>query len=188
MQKSKSSNWLHESVWRISRLHFLFVFLLITQTVIYDVWKLITPQAVLNRWIACALLLTVTVIVWYFARTQVRSPLISKLLVFTLVLADIAIATFNIYAQRGMASRAVMLFAVPIIVSAVLMSRSAIFATAALSVAAYTTTALAYFVLNFNEGYKIELYGEVGFYSVMFFVLAGLLSIVVQLKRSNSKP
>ncbi|HSX24257.1 MAG TPA: hypothetical protein VLE74_04105, partial [Candidatus Saccharimonadales bacterium] len=52
---------------------------------------------------------------------------------------------------------------------------SAIFASAALSVAAYTSSAVAYFVLNFNEGYKIELYGEVGFYCVLMFILASFL-------------
>jgi hypothetical protein len=185
MKKAKSSNWLHAGVWRVSRLHFIYAIVLIAQTVIYDAWKLITPDAVLRRWYVTAGLLFVTTVVWYIARNKVQSANVCKLLVAALVLTDIAVASFNVYTQRGMASRAIMLYAIPLIVSAVLMSRSALFATAALSVVAYTTTAVAYFVLNFNEGYKIELYGEVGFYSVMLFLLASMLWIVVRAKRGD---
>jgi hypothetical protein len=185
MKKAKSSNWLHAGVWRISRLHFLYVGILVVQILVYDAWKLIAPDAVLNRWYVAAGLLAVTTVVWYIARSKVQSANVCKALVASLVLADIAVASFSVYTQRGMASRAIMLYAIPLIVSAVLMSRSAIFATAALAVAAYTTTAIAYFVLNFNEGYKIELYGEVGFYSAMLFVLASLLWVVVRAKRGD---
>jgi heme/copper-type cytochrome/quinol oxidase subunit 4 len=91
-------------------------------------------------------------------------------------------ASFNVYVQRGMASRAVALYAIPLVVSTVLMSRAALLTTAALCVAAYTTTAVSYFVLNFNEGYKIELYGEITSYSVYFVILAALLWVSIRHK------
>lgn len=185
MKKSKSSNWLHAGVWRVSRLHFVYVIILVAQTTLYDAWKLITPDALLKRWCVTAALLVITTIIWYIVRSGVRSTAICKLLVATLIVADIAIASFSVYTQRGMASRAIMLFVVPLLVSTVLMSRTAIFATAALCAAAYSTTAIAYFVLNFNEGYKIELYGEVGFYSGMLFVIASLLWILIRVKRRD---
>jgi len=163
------------------------VLLFAVQAVIYDAWKLITPNALLNRWIVCALLFAITTVVWYIARGKIHTTSAAKLLVWALVVSDIAAASFNVYTQRGMSSRAVMLYAVPIIISAVLRTRSALFAAAALSAAAYTSTAIAYFVLNFNEGYKIELYGEVGFYSALFFVLASALWIVVRVKKTYRK-
>lgn len=187
MKKANRSNWLHAGVWRISRLHFIYVGILVAQILIYDAWKLIAPEAVLHRWIAAACLLTVTTVVWYTVRGKAKGLLACKLLLGSLILTDIAIAAFSVYAQRGMASRAVLLFIIPIIVSAVLMSRRALFATAALAAAAYSTSAIAYFVLNFNEGYKIELYGEVGFYCAMFFVTASLLWTIIRAKRSDTR-
>lgn len=182
--KLQTKSWLHLGALRAARLHFVFIALLVTQTVIYDAWKLIAPKALMNRWIAVALLLVITTAVWYVVRSRVRSLLTYKAMLATLILSDIAFASFSVYVQRGMASRAVMLFVIPIILAAVLRSRTALFATATLCAAAYTSTAIAYFVLNFNEGYKIELYGEVGFYSVMFFILASVLWIVVRTTKS----
>lgn len=186
--RSQKQSWLRSNVLRVSRLHFLYVFLLVAQTVIYDAWKLIAPNAVLNRWIVNAGLLFITTTIWYLAKNKVSSTNVYKLLIFLLIFADIAVASFNVYTQRGMASRAVLLYVVPIIISASLLSRSAIFATTMLSVAAYTSTAIAYFVLNFNEGYKIELYGEVGFYSVLLFIIAFLLWIVARKNHTYSPP
>ena len=176
----KPQSWLHLGTIRLARLHFLFVALLAIQTVMYDAWKLITPTALLNRWVVTAGLMIVTTTTWYLAKNTVRSTLAFKALIWALITADIAVASFNVYTQRGMASRAVALYTLPIIISAVLLSRAALFTAAALSAAAYSSTAIAYFVLNFNEGYKIELYGEVGFYAVLFFVLASLLWIAIR--------
>jgi hypothetical protein len=188
MAKNKTKmNWLHRATLRAARLHFVFVGLFIAQTVIYDAWKLIAPNAVMNRWIASTLLLVLTTIVWYIAKNKISSIVTCKVLVWSLILADIATASFNVYTQRGMASRAVVLYVVAIVIAAVLRSRSALFATAALCVAAYTSTAIAYFVLHFNEGYKIELYGEVGFYSALFFVFAALLWAIVRTTRPGEK-
>ncbi|MDB5164213.1 MAG: hypothetical protein JWS12_831 [Candidatus Saccharibacteria bacterium] len=179
IQIAKKS-WLHGNVVRLARLHFLYVVAFTVQTVIYDSWKLIAPNAVLYRWIVSASLLVITTFVWYVAKSHISSTAACRLLVWTLIIVDIAAASFNVYSQRGMASLAVALYTIPIIVAAVLRSRAAIFAAATLAVAAYSSTAIAYFVLNFNEGYKIQLYGDVGFYCAIFFVIAGLLAAVVR--------
>src|SRR5690606_10929252 len=101
-----------------------------------------------------------------------------------LILADILIASFSVYTQRGMASRAVLLYIIPILVAASLGKRVVLFGAALLGIAAYTTTAIMYFVLNFNEGYKVELYGEIGFYSAIFLLVASLLWGVVKPPKS----
>lgn len=182
--KTKVS-WLHPSVLRISRVHFAYAFIFAVQTVIYDAWNLVTPTAVMNRWIMTALVIAVTTMVGYLAHNTVTNTLGLKTLVWLLILMDVAVASFSVYTQRGMASRAVMLYSVPIIISAVLLSRAALFATATLCAAAYIATAYSYFVLNFNEGYKIELYGEVGFYSALFFVLAALLWVIIRNRKQK---
>ncbi len=178
-------SWLRSNVTRVARFHFVYVVVLAAQILIYDAWNLVAPEAVMRRWLITALLLTVTAVVWYLAKSKVNSTLAHKALVFALILTDIAVASVSVYTQRGMASRAVMLYTIPIIVSTVLLTRSALFATAALCIAAYLATTVSYFVLNFNEGYKIELYGEVGFYCAVFLIVAALLWVVIRSKRNS---
>lgn len=191
MIKTKSvqvgfSDWLRVSLLRASRAHFLLLAVYAVVIIFYDAAKVITAEAVLQRWIAAGALLMICAVIWYLAHNQTLSLSTLKKLTFALILSDIGMAAFNIYTQRGMASRAVLLFIIPIVVSAILLNRAAILATAALSAGAYIVTAVAYFTLNFNEGYKTELYGEVGFYAAMFFVVAILLSVLVRFGGSTN--
>lgn len=180
------SDWLHTSLQKVGVWHFLFVIGYGLQIVIYDASKVITPEVVLRRWYALAGLLIVSSLVWYLAHNKNNDIATYKRLIFLLISADIAFASFNVYTQRGMASRAVLLFAIPIVVSAILLSRAAIFTTALLASAVYIITAIAYFTYNFNEGYKAELYSEILFYSFSFFVVAGLLSALVRFGGSTA--
>ncbi len=184
--KQKHPHWLKNGLTRVAKIHFLIAVFYIYQIIAYDAAKLITPEVLLKRWVAIGLLTTVAVFVWYLARSKATTLGHYKQLAWILILSDIAFAAFNIYSQRGMSSRAVALFFIPIIISTILMSRVAVFATAILSAIAYSTSAVAYFVLNFNEGYKIELWGEVLFYSGMFIVAAMLLWSLVKTKHSNT--
>lgn len=179
MTKKTVSN-LKTSLNRTTKIHYAFAGLLALQVIIYDAAKLITPEAVLKRWQVIAGLVVVTTIVWYLAKARLAHEYGYRLLTLALVLTDIAVASAYVYEQRGMASRAVLLYIVAIATVAILKSKSALFATAALSVAAYTTTAVTYFVVNFNEGYKVELYGEISFYSAIFFVVASLIWVAIR--------
>ena len=182
MTKPKQSKRLNNNLVRIAKIHFFLVFAYIVQIIAYDSSKLITPDVVLKRWYAVAALCAVTALIWYLARDRASTTVNYKLLAWLLIAADIAFAAFNVYSQRGMASRAVFLFVIPILVSAVLMSRVALFAVAIISMCAYTTASVAYFVNNFNEGYKVELYGEILFYSALLIVVSALLWPVVNNK------
>lgn len=164
----------------LARSHFLFVTIYVAAVVASDAWGLIMPEVVLKRWTMAAIALIVSAVVWYAARNMVGSQFYYKSLIFLLILTDIIIAAVSVYSQRGMASRSVMLFAIPIAVAAALKTRAAIFATATIAAAAYTLAAVRYFVLNFNEGYKAELYTETLFYCGMFFVLATVLWAAVR--------
>lgn len=179
------NEWLRVGVLRLSRIHFLFAAALGAQIILYDAGKLITPDVVLQRWAVTILFLVGVTVVWYLAHSQNASSNFYSRLVFLLIALDIAVAAFSVYNQRGMDSRGVLLFAIPIIVSAVLLNRVALFATATICIATYGAAAISYFVLHFNEGYKLELYGEVGFYSALFLVLAGLLAVVIRFKEES---
>ncbi|MES2971576.1 MAG: hypothetical protein V4702_04600 [Patescibacteria group bacterium] len=176
-------SWLQSGLIRLCRIHFVVIAIYAVYIIAADATALITPSLVLQRWTANALMLGGVGIIWYAAHNiKTQNSNYFRLLIYVLILMDIGMATFNVYTQRGMASRAVMLFAVPIVVATILLSRTALFLTATLCTAAYSLAAIKYFVDFFNEGYKAELYIEVGFYCAMFFIIAAILSIVIRFK------
>lgn len=156
--------------------------------VAFDSWNLIAHEAVVWRWQAVSSVLIVNAICWYVARSDLKGQTPYKLIVLALVLADIAFASVNVYWQRGMASKAVALFAVPILISAILHSRRAILATATLASAAYSYTAVRYFHLHYGEGFKVELYGEIALYCGVFYILALLLLEIIKPRLESKKP
>lgn len=170
---------------RLTRVHFFYVIAYAGVVLLYDAWRLITHESLLERWTMTVIMLVVTTTCWYAARQRVNSVAYYKYIVSTLILLDIYVAAFSVYTQRGMASRAVTLFAIPIVISS-LIGRSALFATAAFSVAAYSFAAVRYFALHPSEGYKVELYGDLAFYSALFFVLAGLLWVVISKEKKTN--
>ncbi len=172
--------WLQQGLLRVSRIHFGLVLAYGIQIVVYDAWHVLAPEVVMWRWLALSALMTAVAGVWYLSHNKQNDIPSLKRLLALLLLADVFFASFNVYTQRGMASRAVLLFLVPVIASTILLSRAALFATATLSSAIYVTTAIVYFTMNFNEGYKTELYSEVLFYSFVFFLSAAILSVVVR--------
>lgn len=176
--------WLQTAVRRMTRAHFFFVVAYAVSIIAFDSWNLIPPEGLAKRWTLAAMLLAINTACWYAARIFVTRALYYQGLTLLLVVADIAVAASTVYAERGMASRAVALFAIPIVVSAVIMHRSAVFATAALCTAAYSLAAVRYFAAFPSEGYKIELYGVIAFYSACFFILAALLTVVIRTRKS----
>ena len=174
-KQTLSIDHLRTSTLRVSRFHFAYAILFFAQTIAYHASKVITPELLLKRWVAGASLLAVTALVWLIAKHRSTAATGYQLAIGALIIADIAFAAFNVYTQRGYASKSVLLFVIPVIVATTLVSRSALAVTAILAVAVYSTTAISYFVLNFNEGYMAELYGEIGFYSALLLASAGLL-------------
>lgn len=164
----------------LARVHFGLIAAYAVFILASDAWGLVTRELTSQRWLVFGALLIVVTIVWYLSRNTSRNVNYYRALILILVLADIALATFAIYTERGMSSRGVALYAIPIVSSAALLSRTALFGTAALCTAAYIMAATRYFYVYFNEGYKIELYSTLGLYSAGFFVLAALLWVVLR--------
>lgn len=152
---------------------------------LYDATKLQTPDIILQRWIVTAIFVFILTIIWYFLRTKVYSLNSVRISAFLLILLDVILASFSVYTQRGMASRAVFLFIIPLLTAAALQTKVAIYGALVLCITAYSTVSITYFVNHFNEGYKAELYGEVGFYSVMMALVAMFLWNMVRTKRKS---
>jgi hypothetical protein len=178
--QTNTQNWLQANVLGASRVHFFFVLAYGLFTIAYDGWHLTPPPVVAQRWELSAGFLVGITAIWFLAHQNKRSDVWYASLLTFLITLDLVIAGFSIYGERGMTSRGVMLFAIPITVAALSYSRVAIFAVASLSTATYVFAAIKYFYDHPYEGYKVELYGIVGFYCVMFFILAGLLTVLTR--------
>lgn len=180
MPQTKNNSSLHARLRRLSNVHLAYCLAVAGQIIVFDAGKLIPPEVVLQRWVAVSVFSIVVASVWYAVRNRTNQESTLKELIAILIAADIALASVAVYTQRGMASRAVALYAFPIIAAAAINRRSALIASAICSIAAYIATSVAYFVLHFNEGYKLELYGETGFYSVCLLIFAFALWAVVK--------
>lgn len=174
---------IQSGILKVTYAHFLYAFAFAASIVVFDASQLLPPEAVFDRWQYAAMLFVATTVVWYFTRTKGDNTKLAKWLIAGLVLTDILFASLLVYSDRGMASLGIALYAIPIVSSAVLLSRSAVLAVAALSTAAYIYAGVKYFVDFFNEGYKVQLYSTLGFYAATFFVVAILLIAVIQQKQ-----
>ncbi len=181
MPTKKQHSSARSSFVRIAKLHVIIAMFFGLQIILYDAGKLITPEVVLKRWIITGLLVIAGAICWYLARINDSARVIRNLAWF-LIAVDLIVASFTVYTQRGMASRAVFLFILPILVAGTLHRWGTIYLTAVLAVVTYVITAIAYFVINFNEGYKLELYGEVFFYSALLLASASMIWALVRSK------
>lgn len=178
--QNKRNNWLQTTAVRVGRVHFAFVATYMLATIIFDSWNLYTHQAVSLRWTASGVFLSLTAIVWYLARMKYKSLTFYSVLVLSLVAAGIIFAGLNVYWERGLASKSVILFALPLMSAATLRSRSTLLTTAAVSTAVYSTAAVRYFYQHYGESYRVELYGYLAFYCALFFIAAWLLWIVIK--------
>jgi hypothetical protein len=177
---TSGASWLQTTVVRLTRIHFLYVVCFLVSIVIFDASNLYTHQAIGQIWTAGGILMAVNVFLWFAARLKTPNYWFYVGLALALIIADIAFASYIVYWQRGLYSKSVMLFTVPIITAAALRSRSILLGTTALSAAAYSTVSVRYFFDHYGLGYRVELWANVGFFSAMFFVLAFLLMIIIR--------
>jgi hypothetical protein len=173
------AEWLHTTAVRVTRVHFVFILAYIVSIIVFDSWNLYTHDAARQLWTAAGVLLIINTVLWYLARMKFSKLSWYVVIVMLLVVADIIFAAYNVSWQRGLASKSVMLFAIPIVTAATLRSRSALLATTTLSAAAYSLAAVRYFFGNYGQAYRIELWGTVAFYSAVMFVLAFLLMVII---------
>ena len=166
---------------RVSRLHFYLVGIYLITTVAFDSWNLITHDAVIQRWGLGVALLVATTLLWFVCRLRFKETSVPyQTIMFLFIVVDLAFASFNVYDERGMASKSVALFFIPLLVAAFYRSRTALLTAATLCSAAYALTTVSYFYKNYGEGFKVELYGGIFFFSAMFFIAAWLLNILVR--------
>jgi hypothetical protein len=184
-KSTSTAGWLQTTAVRLSRIHFAYAAFFLLSIVIFDASNLYSHQAIAQLWTAGGFLLGAIAVIWLVARLKVNSYWFYVAVAAALILTDIAFASYLVWWQRGLYSKSVMLFAVPIISSAALRSRSLLLATTTLSAAAYSTISVRYFFNNYGLGYRVELWSTIGFFSAMMFVLALLLMVVINPTREK---
>lgn len=180
------TEWLYMSATAVGRLYFWIALAYIFLIVLYDAFSLITADVVLLRWITAGVFTSLSILLWLRARHPHMLQRNYQHIIYGYIVLGIAFASVNVFMQRGMAAKAVLLYLIPLLVSGLLLKRAMIFAVAGFSIIAYTTVALWYFIANPSEGYKVELYGEIGFYSVMLFIAAGGIWQLIRSKNADS--
>lgn len=170
---------------RTTKLGFVFVTIYALSTLIYQLWKLMTPEVLMQRWLISVLVLTVITSLWWYSRSRNLSPAYYKGIIFLQIIMYLAIGAYSIYMERGMASNSIILFTIPLIIIALEYSGKALFATATLCSLVYATSAISYFKNYPSEGYKVELYGGILFYVSILYLIAGLLWVLIRSKNSS---
>ncbi len=169
---------------RVSRTVYFLLGFFALSIIIFDSGNLITREAVIQRWTACSILLVVNTLCWALAgqKNRVESK---KAATITLALCSLLFAGFMTYWERGMASSSTILYVIPLLVIATLKNRHGLMAFAALSAGTYAFAAVKYFNDFFNEGYRIQLWGNIVLYSGLIFVSAWFIMIIAGLRHDS---
>lgn len=169
---------------RATRTIYFLIAFFAASIVIFDSGNLITKEAVVDRWSIATALLVINTITWFIC-SQRDKPTINSILITVLSLSLIGFAGLVTYWERGMASTSTILYVFPLLVVAIARNRHALLAVATLSVATYCFAAVKYFNDYFNEGYRIQLWGNLVLYSGIIFACAWLIMILTNLRQDS---
>lgn len=182
--KIKQKSWAQYSAVKAATANTYLAVAYMASTLIYDAWKLITVHDLAHRWEVGTILIVASSLLWYAASYKNSSDRHSKKILVSILFLDILFASYEVYTYRGMASRAIILFILPIIISGFLRTKRAIFTTATIVTAVYWLVGIEYFANHPSEGYKAELYGTLFFYGAIFYIAAALIAAIT---RQNKK-
>lgn len=169
---------------RITRTMFFIIGVYVLSIVIYDSGNLITRDAVIDRSTIAFVLLIVNTVAWYGASQNVGVH-IKNLFVYMLSAILLAFAGFLTYWERGMASTSTILYVLPLLSIATLKNRHALLATAVLASGTYSFSAIKYFNDYFNEGYRIQLWGNLVLYVGAIFAVAWMIMVIAGLRHDS---
>ncbi len=175
--------WLRAGALRLARIHLLLFTVYAVMVGVFDSSHLMTPDIITRRAILVTLAGVVASVTWFAAHKEQTEPMYYKRLIYGLIVLDVIFAGLSLYTDRGVASRDVALFALPILSAAALVNRSAIYGAALLSTVSYFIASMRYYYMHPNEMYHVELYGMLAFHSIIFFVIAALVWVVARARK-----
>ena len=175
--------WLRSASLRVTRARFVLLFVVGVSVLVFNAAHLMPPPIIEQRVIITTAAIAFNIAAWYLSHRYTTNTGYYRYLLIAQIFADVIFVAFMIYTDRGVASRGVMLFAVPMVVAATLVNKSVLYGTAALCTAAYTFVGMHYFYVHPNEMIHAELYGIMALYSAVFFVMAAMLWAVVRARK-----
>lgn len=168
---------------QLTRTLYFFIAIFALSIVLFDAGNLLTKEAVVNRWVLATVLFVMNTIAWLVAA---QKPRMESIGIYALAVTSLIFAGYMTYWERGMASSSTLLYVLPILIVATMKNRHAIIATAALSGATYSLAAVKYFNDFFNEGYRVQLWGNIVLYAGSLIAFSWLLLIVAGLRRDSN--
>lgn len=174
----KHRTWLRSGLLRLCRAHFVVFLAYAILVAVFDSARLVTPDVTVRRAVFVAIAMLTTVTVWFMGHKEQAESSFYRRRIYALIAADIVFISLSIYFDRGVASREVALYALPIVSAGTLINRSALFGVAAASSIAYFATVMKYRFAYPNEMYNVELYGMMAFYILFMFVVGSLVWVV----------
>lgn len=160
---------------KLAKYNFAFFAVYSLFIIIFDSGNVITREGIYQRWMVAGLLLVVFSFFWIASRkASSYSQLFRALLIC--VSAELLLAGLMTYWERGMASTSTVLYMMPIASMAFARSRTYTVATSLFASAAYIIASTKYFYDFFNEGYRVQLYGEIVFYCAVFLITGMVIS------------
>ncbi len=160
---------------KLTKFQFAFVAAFALFTIIFDGGNVLTREAVYRRWMLVGLLLAVYALFWA-AVIKARTNTVLYGSLALCVLAGLVLAGYMTYWERGMASTSTVLYLFPIASAAFTKSRTYTVVAALLASATYIIACTKYFYDFFNEGYRVQLYGELFFYSAVFIITGWVIA------------
>jgi hypothetical protein len=180
-KRIKNKDTVDLDITRVSRTLFFLVGVIAISIIVFDSGNLITREATNQRWMLLTILFGANTTAWFLGSL----PELKKPVTYGLSLVLVGVAGFMTYWERGMASTSTILYILPLLVVATLKNRHALQAMAALCAGTYAFAAVRYFNDYFNEGYRIQLWGNLLQYIGIIFVSAWLIMIITGLRHDS---
>ena len=182
-KQSKDAGDVQLLITRASRTIYFFIALYMLSIIIFDSGNLITRETVIQRWTLATILLLINTAVWFGASQKWR--LAAGKMPVILAATLLAFAGFTTYWERGMASSSTIFYTLPILVIALSKNRHALQAFAILSAGTYAFASVKYFNDNFNEGYRVQLWGTILLVSASVATISWLTMILAGLRHDS---
>lgn len=182
----KTHSSLSLTLTRLGKILFLLSAVLAISVVIFDSGNLITREAVIDRWVLTSVVFVAAAITWFMASlggSEKRALHVSVIYVVALIL--LVAAGFMTYWERGMASSSTILYVLPLLTIAILRNRHALLAMTALSSGTYALAAVLYFNTYFNEGFRVQLWGNIVLYAGIILVCGWLLLLLLRISKND---
>lgn len=162
---------------KLAKINFIFVAVFAIYIVIFDAGNILTRESVYHRWVFAAILLTVYALFWAATKKAKSGSVLLGSLVLCVV-SELVLAGFMTYWERGMASMSTVLYLLPIVSMALSGSRTYTVATSLFATAIYAVASTKYFYDFFNEGYRIQLYGQLFFFGAVFLLTGWAVAVL----------